>query len=82
MLYVAIPYQVCGSPGVGQGRLTGNLATFVENIDGALLIPDEKTIVMLYHLLDAEGLYIGTSSALNAVAAVEVAQKLGKGMFG
>ena len=37
---------------------------------------------MLYHLLDAEGLYIGTSSALNAVAAVEVAQKLGKGMFG
>lgn len=34
---------------------------------------------MVYHLLDAEGLYVGASSALNVVAAVELAQKLGPG---
>jgi hypothetical protein len=34
---------------------------------------------MLYQLLDTEGLYVGASSALNVVAAVELAQKLGKG---
>ena len=35
---------------------------------------------MVYDLLDTEGLYLGASSALNVVAAVEVAQKLGRGI--
>lgn len=35
---------------------------------------------MLYELLDTEGLYLGTTSALNVVAAVELAEKLGKGI--
>ncbi|KAF9241560.1 pyridoxal phosphate-dependent enzyme beta subunit [Melanogaster broomeanus] len=65
--------------GIGQGRVTNNLATFVNDLDGGLRIPDEKTIVMLYRLLDGEGIYVGASSALNVVAAVELAQKLGKG---
>lgn len=34
---------------------------------------------MIYDLLDSEGLYLGASSALNVVAAVELAEKLGKG---
>ncbi|KAI0358685.1 cysteine synthase [Trametes cingulata] len=65
--------------GIGQGRITNNLGTFVKNIDGALHIPDEKSIAMLYDLLDTEGLYLGASSALNVVAAVELAKKLGPG---
>jgi cysteine synthase len=36
---------------------------------------------MVYELLDNEGLYMGASSALNVVAAVELALKLGKGMY-
>jgi cysteine synthase len=36
---------------------------------------------MVYQLLDSEGLYVGASSALNVVAAVELAQKLGKGKY-
>jgi cysteine synthase A len=36
---------------------------------------------MVYQLLDSEGLYLGASSALNVVAAVELAQKLGKGKY-
>ena len=34
---------------------------------------------MLYQMLDTEGLYLGASSALNVVAAYELAQQLGPG---
>ncbi|KAF7518824.1 hypothetical protein G7054_g13313 [Neopestalotiopsis clavispora] len=40
---------------------------------------DEKTIEMVYRCLDEEGLYLGASSALNVVAAKEVAEKMGPG---
>jgi cysteine synthase len=65
--------------GIGQGRVTKNLGTFIKDIDGSLHIPDEKSITMVYELLDTAGIYIGASSALNVVAAVELAQILGKG---
>jgi len=65
--------------GIGQGRITQNLGTIVDHLSGALSIADEKSIHMVYELLDSEGLYMGASSALNVVAAVELAQKLGPG---
>ncbi|GAA5812050.1 Cysteine synthase 1 [Mucor flavus] len=65
--------------GIGQGRITDNLAPDVGIIDGSLTIHDEDTIKMLYRLLDEEGIYLGASSALNVVAAVEMAKQLGKG---
>ncbi|KAI9593674.1 tryptophan synthase beta subunit-like PLP-dependent enzyme [Syncephalis fuscata] len=65
--------------GIGQGRVTDNLAMDLDLMDDALLVPDEKSIEMLYRLLDEEGIYIGASSALNIVAAVEMAKQLGKG---
>ncbi|KAF8629125.1 hypothetical protein AX17_005711 [Amanita inopinata Kibby_2008] len=65
--------------GIGQGRLTDNLATIANYIDGAFTVPDEKSIAMVYEILDVEGLYLGASSALNIVAAVELAQMLGRG---
>jgi len=65
--------------GIGQGRITNNLGTFVDKLDGALHIADEKSILMVYDLLDSEGLYLGASSALNVVAAYELALKLGPG---
>ena len=67
--------------GIGQGRITNNLGTFISDVDGALKIDDSKSISMVYEMLDTEGLYIGASSALNVVAAYELAQKLGPGMF-
>lgn len=67
--------------GIGQGRITENLGTFVNNLDGALHIADEKSIAMVYDLLDTEGLYIGASSALNVVAAYELALQLGPGTW-
>ena len=65
--------------GIGQGRVTDNLAPEVGELDGALYISDEKSIEMVYRCLDEEGLYLGASSALNVVAAKEVAEKLGPG---
>ncbi|CCM05074.1 uncharacterized protein FIBRA_07281 [Fibroporia radiculosa] len=65
--------------GIGQGRITNNLGTFVKDIDGAFSIPDVESVEMVYELLDSEGLYLGASSALNVVAAVKLAQKLGPG---
>ena len=69
------------SAGIGQGRVTKNLETEIDHISGALHIPDEKSIAMLYEMLDTEGLYLGASTALNIVAAYELAQKLGPGRY-
>ena len=65
--------------GIGQGRITDNLGAIINNLSGAFTVSDAKSIAMVYELLDTEGLYLGASSALNVVAAVEVAQKLGRG---
>ena len=65
--------------GIGQGRVTDNLKEEIGAVDGSLHIADEKSIEMVYRCLDEEGLYLGASSALNVVAAKEVAEKLGKG---
>lgn len=62
--------------GIGQGRITDNLKASVDIIDDAVSIPDEESIVMLYRLLDEEGLFLGGTSALNVVAACKVAKDL------
>lgn len=65
--------------GIGQGRVTDNMKQEITEIDGALQIADEKSIEMVYRCLDEEGLYLGASSALNVVAAKEVAEMMGPG---
>jgi len=74
-------YPNIRSIGIGQGRVTNNLGTEIDHISGALHIPDEKSIAMLYEMLDTEGLYLGASTALNVVAAYELAQQLGPGRY-
>lgn len=63
--------------GIGQGRVTANLAG--APIDGALRIPDEESLAMMFELLATEGIFVGASSGLNVSAAVQVAKKLGPG---
>ncbi|KAI1658220.1 cysteine synthase [Daldinia decipiens] len=65
--------------GIGQGRITDNLAPDVALLDGSVHVADEKSVAMVYRALDDEGLYLGASSALNVVAAKEVAELLGPG---
>ena len=65
--------------GIGQGRITANLAADADLVDDAILVKDQETIAMLYHLIDVEGIYLGGTGALNVVAAVEVAKTLPEG---
>jgi len=65
--------------GIGQGRVTNNLKNEIEFVEEAFTVPDEKSIHMVYKLLHNDGIYVGASSALNAAAAVEVAQRIGPG---
>ncbi|CDK26662.1 unnamed protein product [Kuraishia capsulata CBS 1993] len=62
--------------GIGQGRITANVAADIDLVDDAVRIPDEESIAMVYRLLDEEGIYVGGTGALNVVAAVKVAQTL------
>jgi cysteine synthase A len=71
-------YRPAIPTGIGQGRLTANLAPDLSLLSGAVHVPDSESIKMVYRLLDEEGLYVGASSALNVVAATMVAKKLGR----
>ncbi|CAH7667715.1 tryptophan synthase beta subunit-like PLP-dependent enzyme [Phakopsora pachyrhizi] len=48
-------------------------------IDDAIYVSDEESIEMVYRMLDKEGIYLSVSSALNAIAAVKMAEQMGKG---
>jgi cysteine synthase A len=65
--------------GIGQGRVTDNLKPDIDLLDGALHVPDNESIEMVYRCLHEEGLYLGASSALNVAAARDLAVKLGPG---
>lgn len=65
--------------GIGQGRVTDNMKDDIHLADDALHIADSKSIAMVYRLLHEEGLYVGASTALNVVAAYEMAKILGPG---
>ncbi|KAJ3414766.1 Nuclear import receptor [Chytridiales sp. JEL 0842] len=65
--------------GIGQGRITDNLKADIDKADGSFNILDEESIEMVYRLLDEEGLFVGASSALNAVAATKAAMEVKEG---
>ncbi len=57
--------------GIGIKRLTANLAR--ANVDDALRISDRAMIDTLFHVSRHDGLFLGTSSALNLAAAYQTA---------
>ncbi|MFM2044560.1 MAG: hypothetical protein RLY86_3136 [Pseudomonadota bacterium] len=63
--------------GIGQGRVTANLAD--APIDDAVQIRDEVALPIVFDLLKHEGLVLGGSSGINVAAAMEVARRLGPG---
>lgn len=65
--------------GIGQGRVTNNVAQDIMLADDAFLIPDQQTIVMLYRLIDEEGIFVGGTGALNVIGAVEAAKLVPEG---
>ena len=65
------------SEGIGQGRVTGNVAD--AQIDDAYTIPDTEMLPIVFDLLMEEGLCLGGSSGINVAGAIRLAQELGPG---
>jgi cysteine synthase A len=65
------------SEGIGQGRITGNLAGLA--LDDAYQVPDAEALPVLFDLLSEEGLCLGGSSAINVAGAIRLARDLGPG---
>ncbi len=63
--------------GIGQSRVTGNLADAA--IDAAERIDDHEALAIVFELLRTEGLLLGGSSGINVAAAIRVAERLGPG---
>jgi cysteine synthase A len=65
------------SEGIGQGRITGNLAGLA--LDEAYQVPDAEALPVVFDLLSEEGLFLGGSSAINVAGAIRLARDLGPG---
>ncbi|KAI8463680.1 MAG: cysteine synthase [Monoraphidium minutum] len=65
--------------GVGLNRLTANFADALPRVDGAFRGSDREAVEMAAHLLRADGLFVGSSAAMNCVGAVKAARALGPG---
>ncbi|MFN5855371.1 MAG: cysteine synthase A [Pseudanabaenaceae cyanobacterium] len=63
--------------GIGINRETANFRR--AKLDGAFQGTDQEVIEMAHYLLKHDGLFIGSSAALNVVGAVRLARQLGPG---
>lgn len=65
------------SEGIGNSRVTANLEG--TPVDISWQIPDSEAIPMVYDLIRDEGLVLGSSSGINVIGAMRLAQELGPG---
>ncbi|KNC79125.1 hypothetical protein SARC_08474 [Sphaeroforma arctica JP610] len=63
--------------GIGINRLTNNFKEAM--VDSAFRGTDQEAVHMANYLLRNEGMYVGSSSAMNCVGAVKAARALGPG---
>ena len=63
--------------GIGQGRITGNVAQ--AKVDLPFRIPDAEALPIVFDLLKHEGLCVGSSSGVNVAGAIRLARELGPG---
>ncbi|GAA95411.1 uncharacterized protein L969DRAFT_101530 [Mixia osmundae IAM 14324] len=62
--------------GIGINRITRNFDQVVSFIDDAISVTDAEAVAMSRHLAYNDGLFLGSSSAVNLVAAVKYAKTL------
>lgn len=62
--------------GVGLNRVTANFARALPLLDGAVSCSDSEAAEMARHLLAHDGLFVGSSAAVNCVGAVKVARAM------
>lgn len=65
--------------GIGINRLTANFSAGMELIDDAVKVSDVQAMKMARWLVENEGLFLGASSAVNCVAAAELAKRMEPG---
>ncbi|PQE03327.1 cysteine synthase a protein [Rutstroemia sp. NJR-2017a BBW] len=65
--------------GIGINRLTENFEAGRELIDDAVKVTDVQAMKMARWLVEKDGIFVGSSSAVNCVAAVATALELEKG---
>ncbi|CAO3645684.1 unnamed protein product [Cunninghamella blakesleeana] len=65
--------------GIGINRLTRNFDLGRRWVDDAYRVTDDEAVRMSRFLVREDGLFLGSSSAVNCVAAVKVAKQLGPG---
>ncbi|KAF2754069.1 transmembrane protein [Pseudovirgaria hyperparasitica] len=65
--------------GVGINRVTKNFEAGRELVDDAIRVTDEQAIDMARWLVEKDGIFVGSSSAVNCVAATQLAKQLGPG---
>jgi cysteine synthase A len=65
--------------GVGINRVTQNFEIGRELVDDAIRVTDEQAMAMARWLVEKDGIFVGSSSAVNCVAATKLALQMGKG---
>ena len=65
--------------GIGINRLTANMNEGLSFIDDAFQGSDQDAVSMSQYILENDGLFLGSSSAMNLVGAVKVCRQLGPG---
>ncbi|KAJ5680133.1 hypothetical protein N7536_011272 [Penicillium majusculum] len=65
--------------GIGINRVTANFEAGKEMIDDAVRVTDAQALAMARWLVEKDGIFVGSSSAVNCIAAVKTARKLGPG---
>ncbi|KAL4916679.1 tryptophan synthase beta subunit-like PLP-dependent enzyme [Aspergillus aurantiobrunneus] len=65
--------------GIGINRVTANFEVGRELVDDAVRVTDAQALAMARWLVEKDGIFVGSSSAVNCFAAVKTAIKLGPG---
>ncbi|KAI9710227.1 MAG: hypothetical protein M1828_002190 [Chrysothrix sp. TS-e1954] len=65
--------------GIGVNRLTRNFEVGMKLIDNAIRVTDPQALAMARLLVEKDGIFCGSSSAVNCIAAVRTALELGPG---
>ncbi|GIK07365.1 hypothetical protein Aspvir_003027 [Aspergillus viridinutans] len=65
--------------GIGINRVTANFEAGKELVDDAVRVTDAQALAMARWLVEKDGIFVGSSSAVNCFAAVKTAMKLGPG---
>ena len=65
--------------GIGLDRVTRNFDMGVDSIDCAIRVSDQEALDMAHWLLRVEGLWVGSSSAMNVLGAIRTARSLPPG---